>query len=131
MTLPDRLGYAEELANERPSFNSRDDIGPTTGLTRRMMRYFMGNPTQYFLVTSASNVTPTQLPDDPRAQSAVLQVIGASMIYRCDGTNPSTGTEQILPVGTILYLTGSETIKGFIFAAVGATPCSLSVNYFD
>ncbi len=131
MSYPDPESYVEEMAYDRSGFDTRPDIGLPTGLVRRMLRYFQGNPVSYFLVSSPNNTTPTVLPDEPRAQSAVIQIIGARMIYRTDGTNPSTGTEQILPVGTIITLTGRETIKGFIFAAVGATQCSLAVNYFD
>jgi hypothetical protein len=129
--LPDFTGYAEQLADERPRFATRDDIGDTVGIMDRLLRFLQGNPSTYQQATSANNTVFSRLPDDPRAQTAIITVLGASIIYRTDGSNPSAALDQTLTAGSIITLYGIETIKGFVFAAAGAVQATLAINYYD
>ncbi len=131
MTMPDMLGIAEQAYDERPRFANRDDVGDTMGLLSRMLRYFQGNPVSYKTADSANFTIFSILPDEPRAQTAVITVVNASCFYRTDGTNPATNNEQILTPGSIVTLYGQETIKGFIFAATAVANCHLAISYYD
>jgi len=96
-----------------------------------MLCYFMGNPIRSIQVQSANSATPVTLPDESRAMTASCQVLGAPIIYRPDGTVPNPALDQTLPVGTIITLTGIESIKAFVFAASAAIQATLAVNYYD
>lgn len=131
MTTPPYDEIVSELVDQAPTFASRTDIEERVGLIARMLRYFQGNPVKYFQVSSVNSATPTVLPDDPRARSAYCVVLGAPIIYRTDGTNPTPALDQTLPVNSIITLTGFESIKGFVFAAAAAVQATLTVNYYD
>ncbi len=130
-SMPDEAAALAELFTQVPAFDFRPDVGYAIGVIPRLARYLLGDPVKYFNVSSANFNTPVTLPDDPRAKSAVLQVIGQACFYRTDGTIPATSNEQTIPAGSIVTLTGMPTIKGFVFSAVSISTCFIAVTYYD
>jgi hypothetical protein len=129
--IADAMTMLETLTDARRGFAYRPDVGPTNGLLTRMLRAYIGNPISYKSVQSIGGAQTT-LPDEPRANSALIYVGGQSIVYRVDGTPPAaTAVEQTVPVGSWITLTGQETIKGFIFYGTFSTTATLAVNYFD
>lgn len=129
--LPTEAQALQELFGQIAAYDYRADVGYAVGIIPRLSRYLLGDPVKYFSVSSPNFSTPTVLPDDPRAKSAVIQVIGERCTYRLDGTTPALANEQILQIGTVVTLTGMPTIKGFVFQSVSLNTSVLAVTYFD
>jgi hypothetical protein len=129
--MASELEGMESLFDRPAAFDSRPDIGNAVGIIERLARYLTGDPLTYQTATSANTTSPTVLPDEPRARSAVIQVISGSLFYRMDGSVPGAANEQSMAPGTIATLTGMASIKGFIFISTSATPCKISINYYD
>jgi hypothetical protein len=104
------------------------DIGGS--LLLRLARFLGGDAAQWILVTSASTAAPVGLPDNTNAMSATLHVTGNPIQYRVDGSAP-VATDPVLPVGTIITLTGRPTIQSFRFVSTVATAASLVGAYYD
>ena len=112
-------------------FGETEAWGGPVPLLARLMREFAANPVGRINVTSASSAAPTGLPDNQNAKSCILYVLGASAVIRTDGSPPVTGADMVAVPGSLIYLTGQPTIKGFQFAAVAAVACTLTGQYFD
>lgn len=129
--LPDEMQAYGELFGQVSAYDSRADVGYAVGIVPRIARRISGDPVKYFTATSPNFNVSATLPDDPRAKSALCQVVGAPCFFRLDGTPPALAGEQTLPVGTMFLLTGVPSIKGFTFTATGIVACIITVNYFD
>jgi hypothetical protein len=121
----------ERLFDGRQRFDSRPDIGPAEGLISRELRWFQGNPIRYAQATSANFNAVTILPNESRARTAVMNLIGAPIFYRDDGTTPIVNADQTLGINGQIILTGMESIQNFVFIASSITPATLCINFYD
>jgi hypothetical protein len=131
MTLEEFLSAVEAVFQARSGFSTRPDIGPASGLIQRELRYFMGNPIRYTAITSTGAINVQILKTDGRERSALCVVGGSAIVFRTDGTVPTSATDQTMNIGTTFLLTGIESIQGFSFSSNSVTPAVLYVNYFD
>lgn len=122
---------AERLFDGRSRFDTRPDVGPAEGLISRELRWFMGNPVRYVTASSPNFNTFATLPNESRARTAVMSLIGANIFWRDDGTNPVVNADQLLQVNGQIILTGVESIQNFVFVAAGISQATLCINYYD
>ena len=120
-----------DLLSRRPNFSSRPDIGLESGLIRRLLAWFAGNPIDCRKLTSAGPSAPTGLPYINGMQTAVLFVAGNNINYRVDGQVPTVAGDQQIQAGSTVTLTGIESINAFQFAAVTAVTATVFVTYYD
>lgn len=111
------------------SFVAQEHVGIFGGLLLRLARFLQGDPTLYLSVVSAGGAQ-VGLPDNTPAATAVLVVTGTPILFRLDGGQLLAADAQ-LPVGAVITLTGTPTIKGFRFASVTSGTATLVGSYFD
>lgn len=112
------------------SMTGQEHVGILGGLLIRLARFLQGDPALQFIATSANFATPATLPDNTVASTAVLHVQGNPCNYRVDGQQPN-GNDPLLPVGSVITLTGTPTIKGFVFVSSSVGASNLTGAYFD
>jgi hypothetical protein len=113
------------------SFAGQEDAGLLGGLFLRLARFLGGDPSLFVQVVSASSAAPQGLPDHTPAMSFTGTVQGQPIAYRLDGATPNPATDQVLPVGAVVTLTGRETTRAFQFCSANASAATLTGNYFD
>lgn len=109
--------------------DTRAGVGDPMPLAIRMRMSLPGKPlgpTGGFGVTGvAQGLT---VPDD--ALSVIVQVQAAAIRYRVDGGTPNATTGFRADPGTILELTGRDTMQAFQVINEGATNASLRMTFW-
>lgn len=108
----------------------QEQVGIGGSLLMRLFRFLSGDPSAPIVVTSPNNTTPVSLPDNTPAFSAVFTVSGNPIRYTMDGTNPNNANAAIIPIGSIVTLTGQPSIKGFQFVSTALGGSSISGYYY-
>jgi len=107
----------------------QEHVGALGGLLLRLARFLGGDPAQWIVVTATFG-NPIGLPDNTNGMSCVLTVTGQPCTWRMDGTAPVAG-DPVLPVGTIITITGRPSIQSFRFATTSIAPSILVGSYYD
>lgn len=130
MTIPGPGSHLGDrgLIRLAESFAGQEDVGLGGGLAIRLARYLMGDPALALNVTVPFN-TPTPLPDNTPAHTAVFIVVAAPIKFRLDGSPPQA-SDAVLPIGTIVTLTGQPTIKAWQASSQSLTSATLAGAYF-
>lgn len=136
------MGRPNELAElfghnpqDRASIYDVDDPRPERGtmvpLYTRWMRFLQGDPCGYASYTSTGLTAPTGLTAIPAgARCAVAYVSGGNIVYRVDGTIPTSAADQTIQEGSTITITGRPTMMGFQFCGVSES-VTLYVTYYD
>ena len=98
------------------------------GILQRLVQVFQGQPmggTQH--LTAISTATALTVPD--MALSALVTVTGADVYATFDSSTPSVTNGNRFPQGTVLRLTGRDTMKGVLFLQQSAATV-LDVTYW-
>lgn len=119
-----------QLLDFRREFDTREDIGPLVGLIARMMRFYLGNPIADFSATSTGPSNVQSLPVNSTARSATLYVSGNGIYYSEAGAVPGTQSLKQAPIGSVITLTGHESLTGFQFCATSTSVSAVLYGTF-
>jgi hypothetical protein len=129
--VDDVIESIPEIFQHRRGWDTREDIGPAQGLISRMLRYFGGNPLTDWNATSTGPTNISPLAMTTIARSAQFYVSGGDIYFSLGGAAPGTVALQVIQQGSLVTLTGIESIHGFQFCSVGAGGATLYGTYFD
>jgi hypothetical protein len=132
MTTPDngpRWG-SHGLKRLAVNFVGQEHVGIFGSLLIRLARFLGGDPSLQVAVTSTGIGNTQTLPDNTPALSAVLTVAGSAINYRMDGA-PPTVNDPLIPLGSIITITGVPSLKGFTFASNTSTAAQLLGAMYD
>jgi hypothetical protein len=123
--------HSGQLHNLAENMVGQESAGLLGGLILRLARYLGGDPAAPVSVASAGTPNTAALPDNTTAESALLQVQGAAILYRTDGQDPAVAGGVSVVVGSMLTLTGKPTLRAFRFVSASAATATLAGSYFD
>lgn len=131
MTEPDILFVDTSALYQVPDYTSaavladpRTGVGDPVPLAQRLRNAYPGKPTgPNTVITVPGGGTKLTIPDD--ANSVLLQVQTAPIRYTTDNSIPSNLNGQRADPGTLLLLTGRDTMQAFTMAAESVTTANV------
>jgi hypothetical protein len=125
------LETVKDLPGATQLEDPRANLGAVVPLYNRLQRNFQGNPVFRGTVTSTGIADQHQLPANADAMNAHIYVSGGPIVFRVDGSIPSTANDEVVAAGSFIELSGYPTIQQFWFAASSFVAATLFITYFD
>lgn len=125
------FGSVEDLPASVQLENARANYGTVVPLYNRLQRNFQGNPVFRTTVTSTGIADQHQLPSNADVMGAHIYVSGGPIVFRVDGSIPSSANDEVVTAGSFIELSGAPTVQQFWFAASSFVAATLFVTYFD
>lgn len=122
--------FGEGVAAGTPFELDDDQAGYASGLIKRMLDHYQGDPCgRETLVIGASVVTLADIPDF--ARSAICTVTDNTIRITFDQTAPTAAVGQAFIAGEHFTITGYASLKGLRAIRDAAADGTLDVEYFD